>query len=80
MFSASRAEAERKYPGREAIKGLSLESGGKRLMRFSPFMPSSSFFAKSRLCAAKASSGDNSGGTSPATCRRGDGRGRNEGS
>lgn len=42
-------------------------------MRFPSLMLSSNCCAKSRLCAAKASSGERSGGISPATCIRGDG-------
>jgi hypothetical protein len=48
-------------------------------MRLPPFVVSSSCFASSRLCAANASRGESSGGISPATCRRGDGRPRREG-
>ena len=48
-------------------------------MRLPPFVVSSSCFANSRLWAANASRGESSGGISPATWRRGDGKPRREG-
>lgn len=58
------------------MSGLSVVSGGKRLTLLPPFALSSSCLASSRLWSAKASRGESSGGCSPATCRRGDLRGR----
>lgn len=45
-------------------------------MRRPCFALSSSCLARSRLCSAKASRGESSGGTSPARWRRGDRKGR----
>lgn len=45
-------------------------------MRFPALLSSLSCFARRRLCMANASSGENSGGTSPATWRRGERSGR----
>lgn len=56
--------------------GLSVVKGGRRLIRRPCLALSSSCFFKSRLCIAKASRGESSGGASPATWRRGDRRGR----
>ena len=71
---AASADAERKYVGLLWPRELAIVRGGNLLIRFSPFMPLSSSFARRLLWAAKASRGDNSGGTSPAICKRGDGR------
>jgi hypothetical protein len=68
------AERERKYPGR-FCKVFSIVRGGSRLRRLpAALLSSSSCFASMRLCAAKASRGDNWGGTAPARCNRGDGK------
>lgn len=54
-------------------------SGGNLEILF-PFLSlSSNCFANNRLCAANASRGDNSGGTSPAIHNRGDGSDRRDG-
>lgn len=53
-------------------KGLLGVSGGRRLSLCPSLVVSCSCFASSRLCIANASKGDSSGGTSPATCTRGD--------
>lgn len=58
------------------ISGLSVVRGGSRLTLLPAFVLSSSCLASSRLCRAKASRGDSSGGISPAICRRGDLSGR----
>ncbi len=49
-------------------------------MRLPSLMLSSSCLANKRLCAANASRGERSGGTSPTTCKRGDVRGLGDGS
>lgn len=73
-------DMDRKYSDRPwIIRGLSAVRGGSRLTRFpSLLVVSWSCRASSRLCKAKASKGDSSGGASPATWRRGDRRGREE--
>jgi hypothetical protein len=72
-------DRERKYWGRGWPKEFAITRGGSRLTLFPPRALSSSCFASSRLCAAKASSGDSSGGISPAICSLGDGRLLNDG-
>ena len=74
------AEAERRYDGLGAIREFSSDSGGRRLRRFPSLAPSSSLRASMRLCAAKASRGERSGGISPAMCKRGEGSGREKAS
>lgn len=49
--------------------------GGSRLTLFPSLLLSCSCLASSRLCSAKASRGDSSGGASPAMCMRGDRKG-----
>lgn len=74
---AESCDRERKYSDLPwTIKGLSSVSGGSRLILRPCFVPSSSCLASRRLCKAKASSGESSGGASPATWRRGDRKGR----
>lgn len=68
------ADTERKYPGLPWLKEFAIVRGGSRLTRLPPALSCSSCRASSRLCAANASRGDSSGGTSPATCNLGDGR------
>lgn len=57
-------------------RGLSVVRGGNLLILLSAFALCSSCFASIRLCSANASSGDSSGGASPATWSRGDFSGR----
>lgn len=72
-------DMERKYSERPwSTNGLSVVSGGKRLNLLPSLALSWSCLASSRLCSAKASRGDSSGGASPATWRRGDRRGPRE--
>jgi hypothetical protein len=73
-------DMDRKYSDRPCIiRGLSAVRGGSRLTRFpSLLVVSWSCRANSRLCKAKASKGDSSGGASPATWSRGDRRAREE--
>lgn len=61
------------------MRGLESFNGGSRLTR-RPLLGfvSPSCLARSRLCKAKASSGDSSGGASPATWWRGDRTGARE--
>lgn len=74
---AESCDRERKYSDLPwTIKGLSTVSGGSRLIRRPSFALSSNCLASSRLCCAKASRGESSGGASPATCMRGDRKGR----
>jgi hypothetical protein len=76
---AASAEIDRKYEGLPWLSELAIVRGGNLLMRFPPLVLSSSCLASNRLWAAKASNGDSSGGISPATCRRGDGKPRGDG-
>lgn len=70
-------DIERKYSERPwTIRGLSTVKGGSRLTLLPSLLLSCNCRARSRLCMAKASNGDSSGGISPATWRRGDRRGR----
>lgn len=59
------------------MRGLAAVRGGSRLTRFpSLLVVPWSCRASSRLCKAKASKGESSGGASPATWSRGDRKGR----
>jgi hypothetical protein len=73
------ADIERKYCGLPWFKVFAIISGGSRLILFPCFALSSNCLASSRLCAANASSGDSSGGTSPAMCNLGEGSDRRDG-
>jgi hypothetical protein len=77
--AAASAEVERKYKGLPWLNELAIVRGGNLLMRLPPLVVSSNCLASNRLWAAKASNGDSSGGISPATCRRGDGKPRGDG-
>lgn len=67
-------------PGLACARELAMVNGGRRLMRCPLLALSSSCFANSRPCAAKASKGERSGGMSPALCStRGEGNALGEG-
>lgn len=68
------ADIDRNILGLLWFKELAIVNGGSLLIRLPALLLSSNCFASNLLCAAKASRGDSSGGTSPATHNRGDGR------